>query len=56
MSKTNKFKKNSGVFLLGDIRKITGQNPEQPDLGAPFSNRRRDQTLSTYPLPILMTL
>lgn len=56
MSMTKKFKKTGGVFLLGDIRKITGKNPEQRDLGVPFANSRRDKMVSTHPLPILLTL
>lgn len=50
MSITNKFK-NSGVFLLGDIWNITGQNPKQLDLRVPSANRGRNQTVSTHPLP-----
>lgn len=55
MSMTNKFK-NSGDFLLGEIQNTTGQNPVQLVLGVPFSNRGRDQTVTTHPLPMELTL
>jgi len=31
--------RNCGVSLLGDIQNLTGQHPEQPDLGIPSLNR-----------------